>query len=329
MRFAPFILAAALCAAGASGAARAADSSATVDAVAEARGFFEARHYREAVSVLNTYLAKNPRDAVALVLRGDAKASLDDNTGALIDYNAAIVIAPQYQYAYETRCETRLQLDDSSGALDDCNEAVRLDPKDGKAFEDRADVYFDRSAYSQALDDYDKAVALGRSTAYVFAARCDANRLVGNMTRAADDCAKTLVLDPKSRRGLWANARLAMVNGKFSDAVPIWNAYIAKDAEHSNTAYYYRAAAYTRAGNAKAALPDLDVYMGRVQKDPDAYRERGFARAATGDAAGALADLKEAARLYGTKGNTAAADKLRAAIGALQAGQPLPALPAP
>ena len=91
-------------------------------------------------------LQTDPRDARALVLRGDAKAELNDNDAALKDYNTAIGIAPDYQYAYVNRCETRLTLDDPGGALADCNTALKLDATDAHAYQARGDVYLDPRA---------------------------------------------------------------------------------------------------------------------------------------------------------------------------------------
>ena len=327
MRLRPLVLALALLAGSAALPARAADPPAA--AVQQARSAFGAKQFRQAIDLLDPYLAANPRDARAFVLRGDAKASLDDDKGALLDYNKAIAIAPEYQYAYETRCETRLQLDDAAGALADCDVAIRLDPTDGKAYQDRADVYFDREAYAQALADYDKAVALGGSSAYLFAARCDADRLNRKLERAADDCANSLALVPKNRRGLWANGRLALVTARYQDAIANWNSYIGTDHAGSDVAYYWRGTAYNRIGSWKLALEDLQTYVGRKPNDADGYRERAFARAGSGDAAGALADLDEAGRRYRRSGDMRLAEQLAATAKALRAGQPLPALPAP
>ena len=87
------------------------------DALGQAQALFRLGKYREAIAKLDALLQAEPRNARALVLRGDTKAELDDNNGALKDYNAAIGIAPEYQYAYVTRCETRLALDDPGSAL--------------------------------------------------------------------------------------------------------------------------------------------------------------------------------------------------------------------
>ncbi len=278
--------------------------------------------YREAIAALDTFLGAHPRDARAIVLRGDAKASLGDNPGALKDYNVAIGIEPEFEYAYVTRCETRLQMDDAKGALADCDNAVRLDPTDALAFEDRADVHFENDSYDLALKDYDKAVALGRVSAYLFAARCDTERLVGKRTDAQTDCAKALSIDPKSRRGLWARGRLALTESRYTDGIADLNTYIAQNPTASTTAYYFRGLAYNRLNSYRLALEDLGLYVGREPSDPDGYRERAIARYGTGDKSGALADLDVALHAYRKNGNDAAADRIAAMVKDIGAGKP-------
>ena len=290
-----------------------------------AQTLFRDRKYADAIAALDAFLAVHPRDARALVLRGDAKADAGDNDGALKDYNVAIAIAPEFQYAYVTRCETRLQLDDTAGALADCDNAVRLDATDGLAYEDRADVQFQREAYDLALTDYNKAISLGRSSAYVFAARCDVERLVGKRELAKPDCEKALEIDPKSRRGLWARARLAIVETRYVDSIADLNAYIAQNPKSTDTAYYFRGLAYNRISKYALALEDLKTYVQRQPTDPDGYRERALANLGVGDKAAALADLDVAQRGYRKDGNVAAADRVAAMAKAISAGQaPVP-----
>jgi tetratricopeptide (TPR) repeat protein len=286
-----------------------------------AQGLFRDRKFPEAIAALNAFLAAHPRDARALVLRGDAKADTGDNDGALKDYNVAIGIAPEYQYAYVTRCETRLELDDTGGALADCDNAVRLDATDGLAYEDRADVQFEREAYDLALSDYDKAVSLGRSSAYVFAARCDTERLVGKRELAKTDCEKALEIDPKSRRGLWARARLALVETRYIDGIADLNAYIAQNPKSSDSAYYFRGLAYNRISKFALALEDLRTYVQRQPSDPDGYRERALASLGVGDKDAALADLDVAQRGYRKDGDLAAAEHVAAMVTAISEGR--------
>jgi len=286
-----------------------------------AQGLFHEHLYREAVAALDAFIAAHPRDARAFILRGDARASLGDNAGALKDYNVGIGIEPEFAYAYVTRCETRLQMGDEKGALADCDAAVRLDPTDPLAFEDRADVHFENGAYQRALDDYDKAVELGRSSAYLFAARCDAERLIGKRAAAKTDCDKALALDPKSRRGLWARGRLALAESRYTDGLGDLNAYIAQSPDASTTAYYFRGLAYNRLNSYRLALEDLGTYVGRQPSDPDGYRERAIARFGTGDKTGALADLDVALRAYRKDGNNEAAERVAAMVKDIGAGK--------
>ena len=302
--------------------APAATPSAESDGYARAQTLFHDRKFKEAIALLDPYLAAHPRDARALVLRGDCKADLSDNEAALKDYNAAIAIEPEYEYAYVTRCETRLELNDKSGALGDCDTAVRLNPTDGLAFEDRADVQFQREAYDLALSDYDKAIGLGRSSAYVFAARCDTERLTAKLERAQADCAKALALDPKSRRGLWARARLAILQTRYRDGIADFNAYILQNPKSSDVAYYFRGLAFNRIQSYKLALEDLQIYVQRRPQDPDGYRERAVASYGTGNKDGALADLATALQGYRKDGDSAAAERVRAMVAAIGAGKP-------
>jgi tetratricopeptide (TPR) repeat protein len=287
----------------------------------KAQTLFHDRKFKEAIALLDPYIALHPRDARALVLRGDCKADLGDNESALKDYNSAIKIEPEYQYAYVTRCETRLQLEDREGALRDCDNAIRLDAADALAYEDRADVHFQREAYDLALTDYDKAIQLGRSSAYVYAARCDTERLTGKQDRAKADCEKALAIDPKSRRGLWARGRLALVQTRYRDGIADFNAYIAQNPKGSDTAYYFRALAFNRIESFKLALEDIQTYVQRHSDDPDGYRERAVASYGSGNKDGALADLATALRYYRKAADSAAVARVTKMADDIRAGR--------
>src|SRR5947209_1907761 len=277
------------------------------DGYTRAAALFHAGQFHESLTAIDEYISAHPQDARALVLRGDNKADLGDQRAALKDYDAALKMNPQYQYGYATRCETRLLLDDDSGALADCEMALKLDSSDPLAYEDRGDVQFARQAYDLALADYDKAVSLGRSNTYLFAARCDSERLVGNIDLAKADCDKSLTLDPKSRRGLWAFGRIALVEKRYGDGISTLTAYIALDPNKSTTAYYFRALANNALKNYGAALADLNIYVERAPTDGDGYKERALALYGRGDKNAARNDLSTAKLRYTKGGDQAGA----------------------
>jgi tetratricopeptide (TPR) repeat protein len=142
---------------------------------------------------------------------------------------------------------------------------------------------------------------------------------------AKTDCEKALSLDPKSRRGLWSRARLALVETRYTDGIADLNAYIAQNPKASDTAYYFRGLAYNRLSSYRLALEDLRTYVQRQPADPDGYKERAVANYGVGDKDGALADLDVALRGYRKNADATAADRVAAMIKAIGAGTaPIP-----
>jgi tetratricopeptide (TPR) repeat protein len=64
--------------------------------------------------------------AEAYYKRGNAKSDLGDNKSAIIDYNNAIYINPQFAEAYVGRGAAKYYLGDKQGAINDLNIAAKL-----------------------------------------------------------------------------------------------------------------------------------------------------------------------------------------------------------
>jgi tetratricopeptide (TPR) repeat protein len=297
------------------------DSGASLDRV---RALFHASHYADAIALVTTYLGAHPRDARAYVLRGDAEAMLDHEEDALRDYDIALGIAPDYEYGYVTRCQTRHTLGNNRGALEDCNAAIALDGTDGLAYQARGDAYFDLDQYDAAIADYDRAAANGEADAYTFGARCDAKRAAGYLSAAAVDCDRALVIDPKSKLGLWARGRLRIAQASWIDAISDLNTYIGLGVKDTDDAYYFRGAAYNRVGKFNLALDDLNLYIKGTPDDGDGYRERGIAYAGLGQTEAADADFTSAITHYRHSADDDGVAHTKALADAMHAKTPLP-----
>jgi regulator of sirC expression with transglutaminase-like and TPR domain len=289
-----------------------------------ALALFQERDYAGAIALMDPYIRAHPTDPRALVLRGDARASLDDDIGALKDYDAAIAANPDYQYAYATRCDTRQTTGDLRGALTDCDTALKLDGQDSLAYEYRGNVYFAEADYDAALADYQHSIELGRATATIYADRCNAERLAGKIERAPADCERALAIDPQSRDGLWARGRLLLTQNHYEGAVADLSAYIAQKPKTSDNAYYFRGYAYNRMKKFSLALADEQTYIDRHAQDADAHAERAIARYNLGDKAGASADLEVALKGYREDSDAQAVARVQALIAAANAGGSLP-----
>ena len=60
------------------------------------------------------------------------KSELGDKQGAIVDYNEAIRINPNYDDAYNNRGNAKSELGDKQGAIADYREAARLFQQQGK-----------------------------------------------------------------------------------------------------------------------------------------------------------------------------------------------------
>src|SRR5947209_1031992 len=78
------------------------------DVLTKAHALIHKHDDKGAIALLDALLQKDPKNAEALVTRGDAKDNLGQHLEALVDYSAAIEINPDYAYAYYTKCETEV-----------------------------------------------------------------------------------------------------------------------------------------------------------------------------------------------------------------------------
>lgn len=106
-------------------------------------------------------LQSNGRLALALAHRGRAKQRLEDNAGALADYNAAIGIDPSLVDARSGRCWlSLLQQQDLDRARTDAETAVAADPRNVEGQVCRGILQLRGEEWSQARASFDAALVV-------------------------------------------------------------------------------------------------------------------------------------------------------------------------
>ena len=73
--------------------------------------------------------------------RANVKADLGDYLGALVDYDKAIEIDPQYAKAYNNRASVKKDMCNWDGALADYSKAIELIPNFSYYYRNRAKCY--------------------------------------------------------------------------------------------------------------------------------------------------------------------------------------------
>ena len=87
---------------------------------------------------------------------------------AILHYNKAIAIKPDYAIAYNNRGNVYSQLKRHSNALEDLNEAIRLRPDLTNAYNNRGSVYFRMQDYKKSIKDFNEAIRLKPSFSFAY-----------------------------------------------------------------------------------------------------------------------------------------------------------------
>lgn len=167
---------------------------------------FRAKHYPEAIAEYDRVLASNPKNAVALTMRGFAKAELGNYPLAMGDFDAAWKLAPESPNAWSNACWGRALANvDLDLALRLCNGAVKADPTGNKGYDTRAFLHLRRGEFDAAASDYTRAIHEYRTASSLFGRAIAKSRL--GQADAQTDLDAALGLDPEiadtyAKRGL-------------------------------------------------------------------------------------------------------------------------------
>nr|CAB3260730.1 uncharacterized protein LOC100175887 [Phallusia mammillata] len=213
-----------------------------------------------------------PESAEIHFLLGQCHTEMCDHTRALLAYNEALKINPNYAEAYYQRGLCRLKLDHSKG-VQDLNRALALQPKLFEAYLSRAAFYCTKKRYSKAILN----------------------------------CNEALRLRPRSVRALLCRGALKYRISAYHHAITDLTQAIKLDKQCS-LAYYNRAVCLHRMKKDEAALKDYSIILmltlNDTSEESKVLRIRVFVNRALlyvnsefQDARNAALDLEQAALL--------------------------------
>ena len=144
---------------------------------------------------------------------------LNDNEGALKDYNQAIKLRPTNADIYFSRAILRKSMDDTNGAFEDYSKSIELNPSDAETFFSRALLYMSLEDYSKAITDLDNVIKLGLSDedsvslfdAYAMRASC--KLLLKKYSEAIHDFDKTIELEPENGKAYFERGEAWLLIG--------------------------------------------------------------------------------------------------------------------
>src|SRR4029077_17319315 len=119
-----------------------------------------------------------------------------DFNAALLDFNQAITLKPDFEAAFLNRGNTRLKLKDYKGALDDYGQAVKLNANDDKAYYGVAQVEAIIGTQQQVLDAYNHAIQANPKNADALYYRGEIKFQLKDFQGAIDDFTQAINAKP-------------------------------------------------------------------------------------------------------------------------------------
>ena len=112
-----------------------------------------------------------PDDAWTFYNRGLAKCKQGQYAAAIIDFNMAIKIKPDYVDAYFNRGTAKSDIGQHSAAISDFDTVIQLRPDDYHAYYNRGEIKGDQEQYFAAISDFDTAIEIKPDYALAYLSR--------------------------------------------------------------------------------------------------------------------------------------------------------------
>lgn len=236
---------------------------------------------------------------------------------AIVDYDQAINLKPDFAEAYNLRGTAKYHLRAYQSAIVDFDEAIKLKSETVQsdshlfyAYSYRGLVKSDLGDYKSAISDLDEAIRLVPDDAQVYSNRGLAKHLLGAQESALADLNEAIRLDPDFAEAYAKRGSVNYILSEYESALADSNRAIQLDPNY--------AAAYFNKGEVKTALGEYEsalvAYGEAIRLRPEvveAYRSRGILKFAMGDYLAAIIDFNEVLRLnpgdveiYGRRGTS-------------------------
>ncbi|HQW84351.1 MAG TPA: tetratricopeptide repeat protein, partial [Ferruginibacter sp.] len=103
---------------------------------------------------------------------------------------------PGYANAYNDRGIVKYRLNDNAGALKDYEKAIEIDPAYYTAYKNRAVIYYADKKYDAAINDYEKCISLKPNDADGYMGRGAAKNMLKDYKSAIGDFSKAIEYEP-------------------------------------------------------------------------------------------------------------------------------------
>jgi len=197
---------------------------------------------------------------------------------ALLCFNRALSVEPNYVPALVQRAELYLLLEQYSKAQKDCQKTLSLktvpDKLVAKAHKILADCHIENGNYRQADQELDQVIALDCTQSGYFMCRGDVSKVLNKNDQAIKDFSAAITLQHgQSFKAHWSRGDVYVRLGRHSEAVKDYTTAIAQNPKRADRIYVCRAQAYIKLAMYQKSVDDCSLALLHLGRSNAAQRQ--------------------------------------------------------
>lgn len=254
------------------------------------------KKYEDAIIDFNKAVDLKPDYTEVYLRRGILFKELKRYQEAINDYNKAIQLKPDLADAYNNRGIIFNELQRYQEAIDDYSQAIRLKPAYVKAYNNRGIIFSQLNRYKESLSDYNKVIELEPDFAEAYNNRGIVFSQLNRHEEALTDFNKAIALKPDFADAFIDRGHLLKNEKKYEDAISDYSKVILLRPDLMK-GYFSRGVLYNDLKRFEEAFNDFNKV---IELQPDyglAYYSRGIAAFYLGKRDSACSDFKHASGL--------------------------------
>ncbi len=179
---------------------------------------------------------------------------------AIVSFDRAISLQPEYAEAYAMRARTNISLAKPLAALPDFNKVIELRPREPQGFLDRGTAHVSLQEWPEALADFTRAIELDPKLSAAYNLRGSAVRAMGDPKKALPDFIKAVDLQA-NMDNIYQRGATYQLLGQHELAIADFSRVISFEPS-SAQAYFARSQSFRAIGDTASA--NRDHLTGRI-----------------------------------------------------------------
>ncbi|WP_159050172.1 tetratricopeptide repeat protein [Streptomyces sp. MMG1533] len=186
-----------------------------------------AKRYEEALIDFNRAIITAPNYAWAIENRAQTFANMGLFDKALADYNRAVELRPNYSWTLAARGRLLEDMEEHQRAFDDFNRAIEIGPNDTFALIGRSELHLRRGQFEESLADASRALQTDSKDGFAFTNRGNIYRILGRLEEALEDVNQAIEINPRDTFARGIRGSIKRVQGQYLESLSDLNSSIA------------------------------------------------------------------------------------------------------